>query len=76
MIPVQHATPLPGAPRHVRGLINLRGSIVTVLDLMGETRRAFCARYADRDVTILGTHFGAPTAGRIVTRGDAWRYRV
>ncbi len=40
------------------------------------TRRAFCARYADRDVTILGTHFGAPTAGRIVTHGDAWRYRV
>ena len=40
------------------------------------TRRAFCARYADRDVTILGTHFGTPTAGRIVTHGDAWRYRV
>lgn len=32
VIPVQPATPLPGAPRHVRGLINLRGSIVTVLD--------------------------------------------
>jgi glyoxylase-like metal-dependent hydrolase (beta-lactamase superfamily II) len=40
------------------------------------TRRAFCARYADRDVTILGTHFAAPTAGRIVTDADAWRYRV
>lgn len=40
------------------------------------TRRAFCARYADRDVTILGTHFGAPTAGRIVTHGEAWRYQV
>ena len=40
------------------------------------TRRAFCARYADRDVTVLGTHFGAPTAGHIVTHGDAWRYRV
>ena len=32
VIPVQPATPLPGAPPHVRGLINLRGSIVTVLD--------------------------------------------
>lgn len=40
------------------------------------TRRAFCARYADGDVTILGTHFGAPTAGRIVTHEGAWRYRV
>ncbi len=38
------------------------------------TRRAFCARYADREVTILGTHFGAPTAGRIASHGGAWRY--
>ena len=38
------------------------------------TRRAFCARYADREVTILGTHFGAPTAGRIYSDGRAWRY--
>ena len=40
------------------------------------TRRAFCARYADRDVAVLGTHFGAPTAGRIVTHGPAWRFRA
>ncbi|MDP9177288.1 MAG: chemotaxis protein CheW [Gemmatimonadota bacterium] len=32
VIPVQPATPLPGSPRQVRGLINLRGNIVTVLD--------------------------------------------
>jgi chemotaxis signal transduction protein len=32
IIAVQPTTPLPGAPRHVRGLINLRGTIVTVLD--------------------------------------------
>ena len=38
------------------------------------TRRAFCARYADGEVTILGTHLGAPTAGRIVSHGRAWRY--
>ena len=31
-----------------------------------ETRRAFCARYADRPVSVLGTHFHHPTAGRIV----------
>lgn len=41
-----------------------------------ETRRAFCARYADRPVTVLGTHFHHPTAGRIVSHRDAWRFSV
>jgi purine-binding chemotaxis protein CheW len=33
IIPFRRATRLPGAPAFVTGLINLRGSIVTVLDL-------------------------------------------
>jgi purine-binding chemotaxis protein CheW len=33
IIPARRATPLPGAPDFVRGLINLRGAIVTVVDL-------------------------------------------
>jgi purine-binding chemotaxis protein CheW len=33
IIPNRRATPLPGAPSFVTGLINLRGSIITVLDL-------------------------------------------
>ena len=33
VIPFRPATRLPGAPAHVCGLINLRGTIVTVLDL-------------------------------------------
>ena len=33
IIPVRKATRLPGAPDYVCGLINLRGSIVTVIDL-------------------------------------------
>jgi purine-binding chemotaxis protein CheW len=33
IIPYRRATRLPGAPRYVQGLINLRGTIVTVLDL-------------------------------------------
>ncbi|SRR5579883_452570 len=33
IIPCRRATRLPGAPPFVTGLINLRGSIVTVLDL-------------------------------------------
>lgn len=33
IIPVRKATRLPGAPEYVCGLINLRGAIVTVIDL-------------------------------------------
>jgi len=33
IIPWRPATRLPGAPAHVQGLVNLRGTIVTVLDL-------------------------------------------
>ena len=33
IVPLRRATRLPGAPSHVRGLINLRGAIVTVIDL-------------------------------------------
>jgi purine-binding chemotaxis protein CheW len=33
IIPFRRATRLPGAPNYVQGLINLRGTIVTVLDL-------------------------------------------
>ena len=41
-----------------------------------KTRREFCERYADGPVTVLGTHFNHPTAGRIVRHGDAYRFRV
>jgi glyoxylase-like metal-dependent hydrolase (beta-lactamase superfamily II) len=41
-----------------------------------KTRRAFCERYADGAVTVLGTHFNHPTAGRIVRRGETWRFTV
>jgi purine-binding chemotaxis protein CheW len=33
IIPNRRATPLPGTPSFVNGLINLRGAIITVLDL-------------------------------------------
>jgi purine-binding chemotaxis protein CheW len=33
IIPYRAATRLPGAPAYVRGLINLRGTLVTVVDL-------------------------------------------
>ncbi|HKI99442.1 MAG TPA: MBL fold metallo-hydrolase [bacterium] len=40
-----------------------------------ETRTAFLARYADRDVRVLGSHFASPTACRIVSAGGGWRPR-
>ena len=33
IVPFRRATRLPGAPAYVQGLINLRGTIVTVMDL-------------------------------------------
>ena len=40
------------------------------------TRLRFLREQADRDVLVLGTHFAAPTAGRIVSEGSAWRFAV
>ncbi len=37
------------------------------------TRSEFVQRYADRPVLVIGTHFAAPTAGRIVRDGEAHR---
>ena len=41
-----------------------------------KTRRAFCERYGDTPVTVLGTHFHHPTAGRVVRQGATWRFDV
>jgi purine-binding chemotaxis protein CheW len=51
IIPNRRATPLPGAPSFVNGLINLRGSIVTVLDL--SVRLGGASVPADRGSIIL-----------------------
>ncbi|MDP6346398.1 MAG: MBL fold metallo-hydrolase [Alphaproteobacteria bacterium] len=40
------------------------------------TRRDFLGRYADDEVLVFGTHFAAPTAGRVVSHGDTWRFQV
>ncbi len=39
-----------------------------------KTRRAFVERYVDRDVLVLGTHFGGPTCGKIVSKGSGFRF--
>ena len=38
------------------------------------TRREFCERYTDSGVLVFGTHFATPSAGRIVLRGDSYRF--
>jgi glyoxylase-like metal-dependent hydrolase (beta-lactamase superfamily II) len=53
-----------------------RSSADTDGDMAEATRRAFIARYADRPVLVIGTHFATPTAGHIVRDGDRWRLDV
>ena len=60
IIPYRRATRLPGAPRYVQGLINLRGTIVTVLDL---GRRLDAAREPVRDGSIILATIGTRVAG-------------
>ena len=40
------------------------------------TRQKFVERHADQDVYVLGAHFAAPTAGRIVSNGDRCKFQV
>lgn len=41
--------------------------------MAADTRTSFVARYADRPVLIIGTHFAGPSAGNIVSDGDSYR---
>ncbi|HVA69159.1 MAG TPA: MBL fold metallo-hydrolase [Candidatus Binataceae bacterium] len=41
-----------------------------------QTRRDFLARYGDKPVLVMGTHFATPSAGHIVRDGDSWRFEV
>ena len=41
-----------------------------------ETRLHFLGRYGDQDVTVIGTHFAAPTGGLLVKAGDGWHLRA
>ncbi len=63
IVPITATTRLPGAPRHVRGLINLRGSLVTVIDA------ALClygVPAVDTEASILLVDRGGRVAGVIV----------
>jgi purine-binding chemotaxis protein CheW len=60
IIPYRRATRLPGAPSFVQGLINLRGTIVTVLDL---GTRIDPARPVLRDGSIILATHGSRVVG-------------
>jgi purine-binding chemotaxis protein CheW len=63
IVPITATTRLPGAPRHVRGLINLRGTLVTVIDA------ALClygVPAVDAEASILLVDRGGRVAGVIV----------
>src|SRR5581483_10415500 len=57
-------TPIPNAPRHVRGVMNLRGTIIPVVDL--RTRLGMPAPEDDRVTVIVVVRVGARTQGLIV----------
>ena len=44
--------------------------------LSAKTRHAFLTKFSDSGALILGTHFPAPTGGRLVRDGMAWRFRT
>jgi len=63
IVPITPTTRLPGAPHYVRGLINLRGSLVTVMDA------ALClygVRADDASASVLLVEYRGRMAGVIV----------
>ena len=40
------------------------------------TRKAKFSDWADRPILVIGTHFAAPTAGRVVRDGNSYRFKV
>lgn len=44
-------------------------------DQSRQTRLAFLQRFQDSQVMIIGSHFNEPTAGWVVSDGDAWKFR-
>jgi glyoxylase-like metal-dependent hydrolase (beta-lactamase superfamily II) len=62
--PLQFAEPEIGAPADSDS------------SLAAKTRRIFLAERAHDGALVIGTHFGGPTAGRVVPDGDTWRLVV
>jgi purine-binding chemotaxis protein CheW len=58
------ATPLPHAPAHIRGVINLRGTVLPVVDL--STRLGMSPVDGDPRNVIIVVQFASHTAGLLV----------
>ena len=56
---MRRATRLPGAPGYVRGLINLRGAIVTVIDLAAR----LAGRTVANDGSVVVAEYGSKHVG-------------
>jgi len=63
IIPLKPVTPLPGSPAQVCGLINLRGTIVTVLDA---TMSEYGVPSSNPAASILLVELGTRVAGVVV----------
>ncbi len=63
IVPYRRATRLPGAPPYVQGLINVRGTIVTVLDVGA---RLEPGRAPATDGSIIMVEYGTRTVGLVV----------
>jgi purine-binding chemotaxis protein CheW len=57
-------TPVPNAPAHVRGVMNLRGTVVPVFDL--RLKFGMPQREHDRFTVIIVVHVGARVVGLVV----------
>jgi purine-binding chemotaxis protein CheW len=68
--PVSEVTPVPQAPAHVRGLVNLRGQIVTVLDLGARLSLGPRTITADGQVVVIRTDGELAAIGRRAGRED------
>ena len=62
------ATPLPHAPAYVRGVINLRGTVLPVVDL--SVRLGMAPVKGDARNVIIVVQMGAQTAGLLVDAGS------
>ena len=65
IVPYRRATRLPGAPSYVQGLINVRGTIVTVLDV-GVRLDPEGTRAPASDGSIIMVEHGSRTVGLVV----------
>ncbi len=67
IIPWRRATRLPGAPAHGQGLVNLRGTIITVLDLAARLEPdASAPEEADASRSIILVDYGSRVVGAAV----------